>query len=378
MTEDKDRSEDVRRTKAFLQIRLAPGLGPRSSHQLLSEISEPSDILSLSIKELAAKSVPHKVARDLVSSQARERAEQEWERARGLGIRIIDIRDPTYPTLLLETCDPPVVLYVRSQGWDAHSPHVAIVGARRASAYGINCAAQIARDLAERGVVIVSGLARGIDTAAHRGALSRGKTVAVCGTGLDTVYPSENRELGESIVANGALLSEFALGTPPLPPNFPMRNRILAGMTLGTIVVEAGERSGSLITARLALEADREVFSVPGPIFSPQSFGPHLLIRQGACLVTGWRDVVEEFGADVIKVLNEPAARSHTDANAPKLTPSQRIVRDALSASEETPIDGLLSKLDLPQSELYSALLELELAGVVVQLPGDRYVLRAS
>ncbi len=319
-------------------------------------------------------SVPYRIARELNSSEAQERAEEEWERACSLGIQIIDIRDSSYPSLLLETYDPPVVLYVRSSGWDPARPHVAVVGARRATAYGVNCATEMARNLATRGIVVVSGLARGIDTAAHRGALSEGDTVAVCGTGLDRVYPSENRELGESIVANGAQLSEFPLGTPPLPANFPLRNRILAGMTIGTIVVEAGERSGSLITARLALEANREVFAVPGPIFSPLSVGPHLLIRQGACLVANWQDVVEELGEKVVESLD--AARGDSGPPEPVLTDPQQRVRDALSASEETAIDTLLTELDLPQSEIYSALFELELTGIVKQLPGDRFVLR--
>ncbi len=379
MVDTETTDADLRRRKAFLQIRLAAGLGLRSIHRLVDEIRNPQDILSLTTRELTAKAVPGKVARDLLSSEARERADEEWERACSLGIRIIDIRDPSYPALLLETYDPPVVLYVRSndsKGWDPRRPHVAVVGARRASAYGINCAEHIARNLAGLGIVIVSGLARGIDAAAHRGALSDGDTVAVCGTGLDRVYPSENRKLSESILANGALLSEFPLGTPPLPANFPMRNRILAGMTLATIVVEAGERSGSLITARLALEANREVFAVPGPIFSPRSFGPHSLIRQGACLVADWKDVIEELGEKVLGALDLSEGASCPDET--ELSDPQRTVRDALSASEETAIDTLLSKLDLPRSEIYSALLDLELSGRIRQLPGDRYILRLS
>jgi DNA processing protein len=380
MTRTEVTPEDLRRRKTFLQIRLATGLGLRSIHRLVAEIRKPEDILSLTVKELAAKSVPHKIARDLLSSEARDRAEKEWERASSLGIQIIDIRDPSYPALLLETCDPPLVLYVRSssnnKGWDHRRPQIAVVGGRRASAYGINCAEQITRNLAALGIVIVSGLAQGIDTAAHRGALSGGDTVAVCGTELDRVYPSENRDLAESIVANGALLSEFGMGTPPLRANFPIRNRILAGMTLGTIVVEAGERPGSLITARLALEANHEVFAVPDPIFSPQSLGPHLLIREGACLIADWKDVVEEFGGTVFEGLD--LSKGASCPEEPELSDPQRKVRDALSASEAIAIDTLLSKLDLPRSEIYSALFELAPAGRVRQLLGDRYVLRLS
>ena len=354
---------------------LVPGLGLRSCHRLLSAIAEPDFLESLDRRDLAQFSIPSKVADGLLSRSSEERAETEWDRASTLDIRIIDIRDPGYPRLLLETFDPPIVLYVREEQCDPTMPHLAIVGARKASAYGVNCTERLAADLAARGIVVASGLARGIDTAAHRGALSEGHSVAVCGTGLDQTYPSENRKLADSIASNGALLSEFPLGTPPLPSSFPLRNRILAGMTLGTIVVEARERSGSLITARLALEANREVFAVPGPIHSSKSVGPHRLIRQGACLVTGWHEVVDELPVEVRQLVS----RNQTiEVDAPALTDPQRRIRDILSPAEETAIDTLLSKLDLAPSEVYSALLELELLGEIRQLPGDRYVRKLS
>ena len=354
---------------------LVSGLGLRSCHRLLSAIAEPDLLEALERKDLTRLSVPSKVADELLSGASQERAETEWEQARALDIRIIDIRDPGYPQLPLETFDPPIVLYVRGEQWDSTIPHLAIVGARKASAYGVNCTERLAADLAARGIVVASGLARDIDTAAHRGALSQGRSVAVCGTGLDQTYPSENRKMADSIASNGALLSEFPLGTPPLPSNFPLCNRILAGMTLGTIVVEARERSGSLITARLALEANREVFAVPGPIHSSNSVGPHRLIRQGACLVTGWQEVVDELPVEVRQVVS----RYQTiEVDEPALTDAQRRIRDIMSPAEETAIDTLLSKLDLAPSEVYSALLDLELLGEIRQLPGDRYVRKLS
>ena len=374
MSQDTVDPRDSDRTRAFLQISLTAGLGLRTAHRLLAEIENPEDILSLTVQDLAQRSVPPPLATELLSPDAKARAEREWNRARGLDLRLVDIHDPMYPPLLRETFDPPLVLYLRGKNWDSNQPHLAIIGARNASTYGLSCAHRLAREVASQGIVIVSGLARGIDTAAHRGALEGGYTVAVCGTGLDSVYPRENRELADSITSNGALLSEFPLATPPLAQNFPMRNRILAGMTLGTLVVEAAERSGSLITARLALEANREVFAVPGSILSPRSVGTHSLIRQGACLVTDWTDIVEELGSSVSHSAF-PDQKSASIGTG-ELSHAQRSVRNALSVSEETPVDILLATLPLPAGEIYSALLGLELSGIVRQLPGDRYVLR--
>jgi DNA processing protein len=362
---------------------MVPGLGIRSCHQLLRHVDDPRSLMNLKARDLAGLGLPRDLAEVLVSREAADRVEAEWSRAGGLGIRIIDIEDPVYPRLLLETSDPPLVLYLRGDQWSPHSPHVAVVGVRRASPYGLDCAEHLASELAARGVIVVSGLARGIDTAAHRGALEAGSTVAVLGTGADRIYPRENRRLAETIVGKGALLSEFPLGTPPLPAHFPLRNRILAGMTAGTVVVEAARRSGSLITARAALDSNREVFAVPGPIQSEGSEGPHSLIREGACLVRGIGDIIEELPEWVRAVAGpqpSPGAVAGPATNefevAASLTPAAGKVRQALSPSDPTPIDILLARVGLPAGDLYDALLELELAGLVRQLPGDRYVLR--
>lgn len=368
--------QSAERTRVLLRMILVPGIGIRSCHRILDRIHDPRVLTALQPPDLRAFGIESDAAEEFLSPAMTDRVANEWERALGLGARIIGMRDPEYPQLLLETCDPPLVIYVKGEGWAADRPHLAIVGARRASAYGINCAERFAADLAARGAVVVSGLARGIDTAAHRGALRHGQTVAILGTGIDRVYPKENSKLAECIVGNGAILTEFPLGTPPLPDHFPRRNRILAGMTLGTIVVEAAERSGSLITARMALEANREVFAIPGPIQSPRSHGPHLLIRQGACLATSPDDVIEELPEIVQRRLLGPGrGTDDSESNGPLSATGQR-VRDVLSTSDGLPIDLLIVKLELPVAEVYAALLELELAGLIRQLPGDRYLMK--
>src|SRR4029453_5122133 len=292
------------------------------------------------------------------------------------GIRILDILHPEYPSLLREIFDPPAILYIRGKRWDSGLPQVAIVGTRRPTGYGINCAERFAEDLAARGVAVTSGLARGIDASAHRGALRSGTTYAGFGSGWDFVYPRENRKLSENTEEKGAVVSEFPLGTPPSPENFPIRNRIIAGMSLGVVVVEAAEYSGSLITARLALEGNREVFAVPGNITSPNSFGPHVLIRQGAKLVASWQDVVEELPHPIGEKIFAPLIAKMQAVPEPQLDGAESKVWKLLSLQDAVSIDTLLSKLPLATSEVYSALLSLETADYVRQLPGKKYIRR--
>ncbi len=376
MPENSIHAQALRRKKAFLRMILVPGLGTQTLQKLTSHFERPESVVEAGRGELRRLSVSDDVIDDLLSGHSAERAEAEWQRALEAEIQVVDMLDDAYPPLLREIYDPPLVLYVRGCVSEIVRPQVAIVGTRRPSPYGVNCAERLAEDLANRGLVVTSGLARGIDTAAHRGSLTGGQTVAVFGTGLDRAYPRENRRLADLVAQNGALVSEFPLGTPPLPQNFPLRNRILAGMTLGTVVVEAAQRSGSLITARLALDANREVFAIPGPINSPTSVGPHLLIRQGARLVSDWRDVVEELPAAIaaeIARFEEPNPRAASREGS-TLDERQRRVRDALSASDPIPIDALLSKLSLEASDVYAALVELELLDLIRQLPGQRYI----
>src|SRR5215471_4339106 len=222
---------------------LVRGLGLRSANLLLKHFKEPVAVFDSMPAELEALGIPLEVAEDLFSRRSAERAEQEWRRAAELGVQTVDILDPAYPPLLREIFDPPIILYIRGRKWDPELPQVAIVGTRRPTGYGLNCAERLAEDLAAKGLAVTSGLARGLDAAAHRGALRSGVTYAVFGSGLDFVYPKENRGLADLVEENGALISEFPLGTPPSPQNFPIRNRIIAGMSLGVTVVEAAEYS---------------------------------------------------------------------------------------------------------------------------------------
>ncbi|PYS06327.1 MAG: DNA-protecting protein DprA [Acidobacteria bacterium] len=366
----------MNQTKAALRMFLVRGLGLRSANNLIRHFKHPEAVLEANRDELEAQGIPPEIADDLLSSKSAQRAEQEWAKAEELGVKIVDILDPVYPPLLREIFDPPIVLYLRGKKWEPDLPQVAIVGTRRPTGYGINCAERLAEDLAARGLAVTSGLARGLDAAAHRGALRAGVTYAVFGSGLDFVYPKENRKLADLVEENGAVISEFPLGTPPSPQNFPIRNRIIAGMSLGVAVVEAAEYSGSLITVRLALESGREIFAVPGNITSPNSFGPHVLIRQGAKLVSNWQDVVEELPHPIRERIFAPLVAQMQAAPEPKLDGAEAKVWKLLSLQEAISIDTLLAKLPMSTSEVYSALLALEISEYVRQLPGKKYIRR--
>ena len=360
----------------MLRLSLVRGMGNRTIHALLSRFRTPEAILDSGRAQLEANGVPPEVAEDLLSPRSADRAGEEWNKAETMAIRILDLLHPDYPSLLREIYDPPAILYIKGKGWDCGLPQVAIVGTRRPTGYGINCAERFAEDLAARGLAVTSGLARGVDAAAHRGALRSGVTYAVFGSGLDFTYPRENRKLAENIEEKGALVSEFPLGTPPSPENFPIRNRIIAGMSLGAVVVEAAEYSGSLITARLALEANREVFAVPGNITSPNSFGPHVLIRQGAKLAAGWQDILEELPHPIRERVLMPLIAQMEAAPQPTLEGMEKKIWDLLSVHDATAIDSLLARLSLAAPDVYSALLNLETMNLIRQLPGNKYVRR--
>src|SRR5262245_4202207 len=308
-------------TLQFLILASVEGLGCRSIHRLLSFYGQPRGILHAPIAELVAQGLPEVVARTLLSETRRLHAEAELRNCLQKGIEVLTLADPAYPKLLREIFDPPVVLYCKGEIDCLSLSCISIVGSRRATPYGVNVAEKLARDLASRGLAVCSGLARGIDTAAHRGALdAKGKTVAVLGSGLNHIYPRENKKLALQVEANGCLVSEFPMGTSPSPQNFPIRNRIISGLSLGTCLVEAAEFSGSLITGRLALEQNREVFAVPGNITSKTSFGPNLWIKQGAKLVQDWQDIVEELPRSVKEAILMPLSASPAGAQ-PDLFP---------------------------------------------------------
>ncbi len=302
----------------------------------------------------------------------------EWLAQRGH--HLIAWTDPAYPPLLREIADPPPVLYVEGDpAWLAR-PQLAVVGARHPTPGGRALARDFARALADAGLTVTSGLALGIDAAAHEGALAAastggvGATVAVCGTGLDRVYPPSHRALAEAIAARGALVSEFPLGTPPRAQNFPVRNRLISGLSLGVLVVEAAPRSGSLITAGFALEQGREVFAIPGSIHSPLARGCHALIRQGAKLVETVEDVLEELGALARHALeNAPSAAA---AETPALAPDLEALLEQMGYDPVT-VDALVARSGLTADAVSSMLLQLELLGRVTACPGGRYVRNA-
>jgi len=364
----------------WIALSLASGIGARTAGVLIDRFGSPGAVLDALPRELEIAGLKSEVIDDFNAGELRQKAEDQLQRLEKLGATILTLEDADYPALLRETYDPPIVLYVRGDFQGALAqPCIAVVGSRRCSTYGRNAAERLSRDLAAHCLTIVSGLARGIDTAAHTGALEGGgKTVAVMGTGLDDIYPKENRQLAEKICENGALLTEFPLGTPPVSQNFPFRNRVISGISLGVMVVEAAERSGSLITARLSYEQGREVFAVPGNITSSKSFGPNYLIKDGAKLVQIWQDVVEELPRDIKeKILSRQLSAEAEEKQLEfeiVLSPEEQQLLHLLSFDEPVHIDNLLVKSGLGPPSLMGALLSLEMKDKIRQLPGKSFV----
>ena len=308
----------------------------------------------------------------IVAGQAVAGASRELEKISRKAYTLLTLEDPGYPGYLREIFDPPFVLYCEGDAETLRNPAVAVVGARRPTPYGRAVAEKLADDLAGRGCVIASGLAIGIDACAHRGALRKGRTVAVLGSGLDVMYPRENRALAREIAGRGAVVTEFPLGTPPLAENFPVRNRIISGLSLGLVVVEATWRSGSLISAKLALSQDREVMAVPGNVTSELSFGPNGLIRDGAKLVASWEDVAEALPSPWRENLLAQADAKEENSRASLSREERRLVSE-LPVDAALAIDELAEKTGLPVSVLLALLLGLELKGAVVQHPGKQF-----
>ncbi len=368
-------------TPYWLALARVEGLGIRSAHKLLDYFGSAERVYHASLTELESCGLPARVAQALFRQAGLREAEDQLKAAQAAGYAVITYAEDAFPPLLKEIADSPLALFVRGDASVLSRHAIAVVGTRRPTAYGSAVAQRLARDLADRQLVIVSGLARGIDAAAHRGALEAGgsKTVAVLGSGIDVIYPRENAKLAERIATAGAIVSEFSLGTAPTPENFPIRNRIISGLALGTVIVEAAEYSGSLITARLALEQNREVFAVPGNITSAQSFGPNLLIKQGAKLVDQWVDVIEELPVAVRAELMPPAAAvpSASSANSlfeESLDPDQKAVYQALRVDEALFVDSICGAVALPQPRVLAALLNLEMSGLIKQLPGKNFI----
>lgn len=365
---------------------MTPGVGPRAAARLLERFGSAEGVFGALRSELERLRLRPEAVESIALRDRHAAAAVEIERLREIeGADVLALDDGAYPLLLREIPDPPVTLYVRG-AWRAclEAPCVGVVGSRRCSTYGQNVAHQLARELATRGLTVVSGLARGIDAAAHRGALEAGgRTAAVLGTGLDEVYPRDHRRLADEILeGGGALVTQFPLGTPPVSENFPYRNRIISGLSLGVVVVEASENSGSLITARLALEQGREVFAVPGNITSRNSFGTNFLIKgAGAKLIQTWQDVVEEFPAEVAAAILPPESKKRAagsgDAPLPQdLSEPERAVLKLITADAPAHIDELAERGRLGVAELSAVLLGLEFRELIRQLPGRLYVRR--
>jgi len=370
----------------WIALNMIRGIGPRKANQLIDRFGTPAQVFVASRLSLEKEGIKPETIRELHDSEILEKANAEIERLEQLGASVITLEDDDYPSLLREIHDPPIALYVRGDLKKAcERPCIAVVGSRRCSTYGVNAAQSLSRDLAANGLTIVSGMARGIDAAAHRGALEGGGlTIAVVGTGLEKTYPKEHKKLEDEIIANGAVISEFPLGTPPLPQNFPYRNRVLSGLCVCVMVVEAAEHSGSLITARLAYEQGREVSAVPGNITSQTSFGPNFLIKDGAKLVQYWRDVVEELPRDLKeKILGvKRPTKSDDQSNVQPvfetvaLSDHERKLLDLLTADAPSHIDQLLISSGMNSSELMTALLGLEMKDRIKQLPGKSFIKR--
>src|SRR5579872_2365888 len=363
----------------WLALAMTPGLGARLAGRLLREFGSPDAVFSASLTAIEAQHVPAAVAQAVHSRQPLSDAARELAKAQAAGCRLLTWDEPHYPARLREIYDPPPLLYLRGNIELLDKHLISIVGARRPTPYGNQMAERLGKDLADRGLAVVSGLARGIDASAHRGALksAAGATVGVLGCGIDVVYPKENRKIFEEVMERGVLISEFPMGTFPAPQNFPIRNRIIAGMGLGVVVVEGEQYSGSLITARLAMEFGREVFGVPGNATQPSSFGPNQLIKQGAKLVTSWEDVVEELPTPVRAELLPVESASHEERAAlveAGLAPNERPLYDLLSADEARQVDELVELTGMSSSEVLAALFDLELKGVVRQLPGKQFL----
>lgn len=358
-------------------LNMATGMGPIKIAELLKCFSLPSRIAELPASKLAAlNNIGPVLAQKIRQVFDNGELKSELRRIHDLKIKIITVIDKDYPELLRQIYDPPPVLYALGEVGNLRQSCVAVVGCRRASFYGLQQAQRIARQLSERGICVVSGLARGIDSAAHRGALDGNKkTIAVLGSGLNCIYPRENKELFKKIAEAGTVISEFPLLMAPQPGNFPRRNRIISGLSLAVVVVEAAKRSGSLITANFALEQGRDVFAVPGPANSINAQGTNKLIKEGAKLVESAEDIMEELNIHLADL--KPKAKKESSPDSLQKDREENNagfeILDLLS-TEPLHIDGIVQKSKQDSAQVYRQLLELELKGLVKELGGKRYV----
>ena len=401
----------TKETKSLVHLSIIPGVGYQTIRRLLTAFESAQRALDATLEELTqVEGLTANISQQLVSGKSRVSVDQELELIEAHNCHLLAINDSTYPMLLKEIADPPPLLYVRGELGQPDAPSITIVGTRSPTNYGKTISRQLSQQLAESGITVISGFARGIDTCAHQGALqANGRTIAVLGNGLSQIYPAENRELADEIMKSGALISEFPMTVPPFPKNFPRRNRVVSGMSSGTVVVEASIRSGSLITARHAAEQGREVFAVPGQIFSNQSKGSHQLINQGAKLINAIDDIWEAFpNRRLTPSLTSPptplpldqndSARGRVNSNLfaevsardtsigstgtssanPSVQATQQLSTDERAILEAigvpcSHIDQIARTTALPMNKVSSALVMLELKGIVQQMPGKQF-----
>ena len=367
--------------ESALLLNSIPDIGPVRFKSLKEHFGNLSQVFQSSVSDLrAVEGISENLARKILAAAGGKAVsvEKELKSCDVHGIRILTLEDSQYPSLLRTLVNPPPLLYCKGRIEILTEPSLAVVGTRKPTPYGEKVAAQFSRELSDLNLVLVSGMARGIDTVVHRATLeARGKTIAVLGSGLLKIYPPENRGLAGSIAGSGLLVSEFPLESSPEPGHFPQRNRIIAGISLGTVVIEADEHSGALITARLAAEQGKDVFAVPGPITSKMSLGPHRLIKEGAKLAQTVDDILEEIALLKDSLFDRskkrpPAGSSQNDAGGSRTLEEKKILE--LIGMEPLPIDALLSQSKLSPGEFSKTLLSLELKGTVRSLPGKRYV----
>lgn len=356
---------------SLLTLLSVPGVGPKRIRNLIQVFETPERTLKASSQELRRVADVDLITAESIRAKANPAfAEKQIRQAEMLNVRLISFWDAGFPPLLKRIPDPPVLLYVKGNADLAGSDGIAIVGTRNPTSYGRRIAESLSSSLAGYGIPVISGMARGVDTAAHRGTLKAGGvTLAILGCGVDVVYPAENDTLYHSILEKGAVISDFPIGTEPAAPNFPKRNRIISGLSHGTVVVEAGHKSGALITGYLALEQNREVFAVPGPVGSMQSKGPNRLIKQGAKLIENAEDILQEIPKWKSSLHAEPPPAPPIEA----MSETERRLWEHL-AGEPVHIDRLAEMCDLSTSESLSTLLGLEIKGYVKQLPGMKFV----
>lgn len=365
------RNEDL----AFIALTNTPGIGPVTGRKLLERFGFPEAVFRADASQLRETGIPDGVVSGILEKRGFQQVDGQIDALHRSGGRMVTFLDDGYPDCLKAIPDAPLTLFIRGDWIGAMSqPRVAVVGSRHCSTYGRNITAKFARDLASHGITVVSGLARGIDSAAHEAVLeAEGRTIAVMATGLDDIYPRENEKLAGKITERGALVTEFPFDKPPLPQNFPYRNRVISGLSLGVVVVEAAEQSGSLITARLAMEQGREVFAVPGNLTSAKSIGPNRLIQDGAKLVMDWRDVVAEFSYE-LRLLMKRGETAFQPAPQPDLSDDEKAVFARIGLDTPVHIDQLFQNSEISNGAVLTALLGLEMKEAVRELPGKFYV----